>query len=102
MSIPLTKITATQNEVALSYYRARRLYFLAVVFVATIVINLLCVCASIRHCLQNAGNPTALLMSALMMLRHMDLGKYADKIEEATLETLKVTAYTISSILHSA
>ena len=34
--ILLTKITAAQNEVALSYHRVRGLYFLAVVFSATI------------------------------------------------------------------
>ena len=33
----LTKITAAKNEVALSYHRLRGLYFLAVVFAATIV-----------------------------------------------------------------
>ena len=32
----LIKTTATQNEVALSYHIVRGLYFLAVVFVATI------------------------------------------------------------------
>ena len=32
----LTKITAAQNEDALSYYRMRGLYFLAVVFVRSI------------------------------------------------------------------
>ena len=31
------KTTAVQNEDALSYYKVRRLYFLEVVFVATIV-----------------------------------------------------------------
>ena len=36
ISIFLTKITATQNEVALSYHRVRGLYFLAVVFEATV------------------------------------------------------------------
>eukprot|EP00116_Pleurobrachia_bachei_P005968 sb/3466230/ len=36
----------------------------------------------------NKGNPTALLMSALMMLRHMGLKPQADKIEAAVLETL--------------
>ena len=35
-SILLTKTTAAQTEVALSYYRVRGLYSLAVVFVATI------------------------------------------------------------------
>ena len=37
--IRLTKITAAQNEVSLSYHRVRGLYFLAVVFTATIVID---------------------------------------------------------------
>ena len=36
--ILLTKVTDTQNEVTLSYHRVRGLYFLAVVFVATIVL----------------------------------------------------------------
>jgi hypothetical protein len=31
------------------------------------------------------ANPTALLLSSLMMLRHMNLNAYADKIEKATL-----------------
>ena len=35
-TILLTKITAPQNEDALSYLRVRGLYFLAVVFVAVI------------------------------------------------------------------
>ena len=35
--IHLTKTTAAQNEVALSYHSVRRLYFLAVVFVTNIV-----------------------------------------------------------------
>ena len=34
-TIHLIKTTAAQNEVALSYHRVRGLYFLAVVFVAT-------------------------------------------------------------------
>ena len=37
-TIFLTKTTAAQNEGALSYHRVRGLYFLAVVFVATICI----------------------------------------------------------------
>lgn len=31
------------------------------------------------------ANPTALLLSSLMMLRHMNLYDYADRIEKATL-----------------
>ena len=36
----LTKITATQNEDALSYHRVHELYFLTVIFVATILLLL--------------------------------------------------------------
>ena len=36
-TILLTKTISAQNEVALSYHRVRGLYFMAVVFVATIV-----------------------------------------------------------------
>ena len=36
MTILLTKITVVQNEAALSYHRVRGLYFLAVVFAATV------------------------------------------------------------------
>ena len=38
-SILLTKATAVQNEVALSYHRVRRLYFVAVVFMTTIIVE---------------------------------------------------------------
>ena len=34
------------------------------------------------------ANPTALLLSSLMMLRHMNLNEYADRIEKATFATL--------------
>ncbi|RDB22684.1 Isocitrate dehydrogenase [NAD] subunit 2, mitochondrial [Hypsizygus marmoreus] len=34
------------------------------------------------------ANPTALLLSSLMMLRHMNLYDYADKIEKAALTTI--------------
>jgi isocitrate dehydrogenase (NAD+) len=34
------------------------------------------------------ANPTALLLSSLMMLRHMNLNEYATKIEKATLDTI--------------
>ena len=37
-AILLTKTTAAQNEVAFSYHEVRGLYFLAVVFEATIVL----------------------------------------------------------------
>lgn len=38
---------------------------------------------------QDKANPTALLLSAIMMLRHMKLNDYANKIEIACFETLK-------------
>ena len=34
------------------------------------------------------ANPTALLLSSLMMLRHMNLNEYADRIEKAALGTI--------------
>jgi len=34
------------------------------------------------------ANPTALLLSSLMMLRHMNLNGHADRIEKATLATI--------------
>ena len=36
-TIVLTKTTAAQNDIVLSYHRVRGLYFLAVVFAATMV-----------------------------------------------------------------
>lgn len=38
---------------------------------------------------QDKANPTALLLSAVMMLRYMELPSYADKIEKACLETIR-------------
>lgn len=38
---------------------------------------------------KDLANPTALLLSAVMMLRHLQLKEYADKIERAVLETIK-------------
>ena len=37
MTLLLTKTTAAQNEVALSYHRVRGLYFLGVVFVRSMI-----------------------------------------------------------------
>ncbi|KAK3688550.1 hypothetical protein B0T22DRAFT_498626 [Podospora appendiculata] len=37
---------------------------------------------------KNLANPTALLLSSMMMLRHMGLFEYADKIEKAAFATL--------------
>ncbi|CAG5136310.1 unnamed protein product, partial [Candidula unifasciata] len=38
---------------------------------------------------QNKANPTALLLSAVMMLRYMELGSYADRIENAAFAVIK-------------
>ncbi|KAI8976456.1 isocitrate dehydrogenase, NAD-dependent [Pilobolus umbonatus] len=37
---------------------------------------------------QDKANPTALLLSSIMMLRHMRLNKYADNIERAVFKTI--------------
>ncbi len=37
---------------------------------------------------QDKANPTALLLSSIMMLRHMSLFEHADKIERAIFETI--------------
>lgn len=39
------------------------------------------------------ANPTALLLSSMMMLRHMDLNQYADRIETAAFATLAEGKY---------
>ncbi|XP_035896254.1 probable isocitrate dehydrogenase [NAD] subunit alpha, mitochondrial isoform X1 [Anopheles stephensi] len=38
---------------------------------------------------KDLANPTALLLSAVMMLRHMELNQQADKIQNACFETIK-------------
>ena len=38
---------------------------------------------------QDKANPTALLLSAVMMLRHIGLTQYADRIEAATFNTIR-------------
>merc|ERR1711879_219036 len=38
---------------------------------------------------KNLANPTALLLSGTMMLRHVGMGEYADRIEKATLDTIR-------------
>lgn len=38
---------------------------------------------------QDKANPTALLLSAVMMLRHMGLNKQADVIQTACFDTIK-------------
>ena len=38
---------------------------------------------------QDKANPTALLLSAVMMLRHMELHSHANDVEMSVLETVK-------------
>jgi len=47
---------------------------------------------------QNKANPTALLLSAIMMLRYMNLSKYADVIEKSCLETIKEGKYRTADL----
>lgn len=42
---------------------------------------------------KDLANPTALLLSAVMMLRYMNLNEYADRIEQACLQTIKEETY---------
>ena len=42
---------------------------------------------------KDMANPTALLLSGVMMLRHINLNKYADRIEKATLGTIAEGKY---------
>lgn len=42
---------------------------------------------------QDKANPTALLLSAVMMLRHMGLTNHANRIENACFETIKEAKY---------
>lgn len=42
---------------------------------------------------KDLANPTALLLSACMMLRHMGLNAHADKIQAACFETIKEGKY---------
>lgn len=42
---------------------------------------------------KNMANPTAMLLSGVMMLRHINLGTYAERIEKATLATIAEGRY---------
>ncbi|XP_052868923.1 probable isocitrate dehydrogenase [NAD] subunit alpha, mitochondrial isoform X2 [Anopheles cruzii] len=42
---------------------------------------------------KDLANPTALLLSAVMMLRHMELNQQADKIQSACFDTIKEAKY---------
>jgi len=42
---------------------------------------------------QNRANPTALLLSGVMMLRHLGFFNYADSIQNACLNTIREAKY---------
>jgi len=42
---------------------------------------------------QDKANPTALLLSAVMMLKHMNLSSHAKIIEQAAYDTIKEAKY---------
>ena len=62
-TILLTKTTAVQNEVALSYYRVSGLYFLVVVFAATIVHT--------AHCAVSTANFITSTSSSVTQVRFL-------------------------------
>uniref|UniRef100_A0A9N6WYW3 Isocitrate dehydrogenase [NAD] subunit, mitochondrial n=1 Tax=Lynceus sp. MCZ IZ 141354 TaxID=1930659 RepID=A0A9N6WYW3_9CRUS len=47
---------------------------------------------------QDKANPTALLLSGVMMLRHMDLNQHANKIEKACFATIKEGKLTTADL----
>jgi len=51
---------------------------------------------------KDLANPTALLLSAVMMLQHMNLGTHADKIQKACFETIKESKYRTGDLGGSA
>lgn len=51
---------------------------------------------------KDLANPTALLLSAVMMLRHMQLDEFADKIEKACLDVIKDEKYRTGDLGGSA
>lgn len=48
---------------------------------------------------QDKANPTALILSAVMMLRHMNLDKYAERISAAVLDAI-AAGPEVSSLQH--
>ncbi|GFQ03938.1 3-isopropylmalate dehydrogenase chloroplastic [Phtheirospermum japonicum] len=48
---------------------------------------------------KNLANPTALLLSAVIMLRHLDLHDKADRIQDAVLKTIAKGKYRTGSCL---
>ena len=42
---------------------------------------------------QDKANPTALLLSSVMMLRHLEMNSHADKIERAAFDVIKAKSH---------
>lgn len=51
---------------------------------------------------QDKANPTALLLSGVMMLRYMNLNNHADRIEKACFDTIKDVKYRTGDLGGSA
>jgi isocitrate dehydrogenase (NAD+) len=51
---------------------------------------------------KDLANPTALLLSACMMLQHMNLPTHADKIQKACYETIKESKFRTGDLGGSA
>jgi isocitrate dehydrogenase (NAD+) len=51
---------------------------------------------------QDKANPTALLLSGVMMLRYMNLNKHADQIQQACFDTIKEAKYRTGDLRGSA
>jgi len=47
---------------------------------------------------KNMANPTALLLSSVMMLHHLNLSDHADKIHNAVLSTISEGRYLTSDL----
>lgn len=48
--------------------------------------------------MQNLANPTALMLSAVTMLRHLELHDKADRIQEAILKTIAEGKYRTADL----
>jgi len=51
---------------------------------------------------QDKANPTALLLSSVMMLRHLEMNSHADKIERAAFDVIKEGQYLTGDLGGSA
>ena len=72
-NILLTKITAAQNEVAHSYHSVRGLYFLAVVFAATIGVISFSLCGETHSETDNACQSNYIALKKLTGLEDGDV-----------------------------